>query len=75
MPSGKRPVIHRDSTFERDGRTYSVTQGGPDWGYAIHDERGRVVADNLFTLNEVRDYVEQGFLDSADASDEEQHGR
>lgn len=59
---GVRPVIHHDWTFEHDGRRYSLTQGGPSYGYAIHNEAGVVVADGLFTLAEVRDYVEQGFL-------------
>jgi hypothetical protein len=58
-----RPVIKRhDWSFDHEGHRYSLTQGGWRWGYAIHNESGVVVADNLFTLNEVRDFVEQGLL-------------
>lgn len=60
-----RPVIHRDWTFEHNGHRYALTNGGPGWGYAIHSEAGAVVADGLFTLSEVRDYVEEGFLEDA----------
>lgn len=58
-------VIHRDKTFEHDGRRYMLIQGGPQWGYEIVTmPELRYVADGLFTLAEVRKFVDDGFLDA-----------
>lgn len=55
-----RTVIHRDMTFVYEGETYNVIQGGPKWGYAIHDRHsGVVLVDGFDSLNQVRDYVDE----------------
>lgn len=63
----RRPVIHRDGTFEWRGRTYSVIYNGPSYGYEIVTwPELRPVADNLFTLAEVRDYVVEFLIGDAE---------
>lgn len=53
-------MIHRDGTFECNGRRYLVLQGGPGWGYEIVTYPDlRHVADGFFRLSEVRDFADQ----------------
>lgn len=55
---GVMTIIHRDHTFEYDGRIYSVIQGGTQWGYTIYDDRSLPIADGFDTLWQIRDFVD-----------------
>lgn len=65
---GMRPVIHRNGTFEWRGSTYWIVYHGPDYGYEVMTwPKGIYVADNLFTLAEIRDYVVEFMTDERNA--------
>lgn len=56
----QRIVIHRDHTFEFDGRTYRATFHGQGWGWSIDTEAFDPVATPDFaTLAELRAYVNE----------------
>lgn len=54
-------VLHKSRTggrwFTHRGVIYSVTYGGPGWGYSVHSPSGVVVTDGYFTHAEVRAQV------------------
>lgn len=59
-----KTVIHRNRTFEYDGQTYRIIGGGPGtinaaYGYEILTEDFELVADNFFTYDDIRQYVDQ----------------
>lgn len=59
-----RTVIHRNRTFEYDGAIYRVIGGGRGtineaYGYEIVTEGYDQVADNFFTYDDIRDFVDQ----------------
>jgi hypothetical protein len=54
--SPARIVIHRDKTFDYEGRTYRALNNGPGWGYEIVEaDTMRKVDDGYFTLQEIRE--------------------
>lgn len=60
--STPRVVIHRDSTFEADGRRYLVVGGKtPEetalYGYEIEDIEAGVREDGYSTIQDVREHV------------------
>lgn len=56
----QRTVMHRDGTFEYDGRVFAVIDHGPSLGWEIWEPAtGRRINDGFDSLSKIRDYVDE----------------